>query len=238
MSMVSKLKARIESALGVQIKKMSRHGHYLCNDLKKTKCPVNIIFDVGAHIGESTEKFKIGFSGARVFCFEPVAQVFNTLSANVAGLAGVSCHNLALGSINGEMQIYMAGASNTNSLIKPETACKSETVAVQTLCGFAESHSVPRIDLLKIDAEGFDLEVLKGAEAMLAGDCIPFVVVEAGLHPQDDRHIVFDEIRDFLMPFGYAVFGFYDQQPEWSGEARLRYANICFSKESAFSARH
>jgi hypothetical protein len=39
-------------------------------------------------------------------------------------------------------------------------------------------------------------------------------------------------VRDFLAPNGFALFGIYDQQPEWSGENRLRYANACFSHRS------
>jgi len=86
---------------------------------------------------------------------------------------------------------------------------------------------------LKVN-EGFDLEVLKGADSLLSSKCVPFVLVEVGFHPGDSRHVLFDEIRDFLMGKSYAVFGIYDQTLEWSGENRLRFANVCFCSEKSF----
>jgi hypothetical protein len=63
------------------------------------------------------------------------------------------------------------------------------------------------------------------------------VLAEVGFHPGDDRHVLFDHVRDYLVPFGFSVYGVYDQQLEWSGENRLRYANVCFAHASVARAR-
>jgi hypothetical protein len=46
--------------------------------------------------------------------------------------------------------------------------------------------------------------------------------------------VLFDDAREFLMARGFHVYGFYDQNLEWSGESRLRFANVCFANEAAF----
>jgi hypothetical protein len=106
-------------------------------------------------------------------------------------------------------------------------------VEVTTVDNFADENRVSRIDLLKIDTEGFDLEVLKGAKRMFAEGRIQFTLVEVGFRPGDSRHVLFDEVRSFLSGFGFYVYGLYDQTLEWSGELRLRFANACFVNESA-----
>ncbi|MCK5492946.1 MAG: FkbM family methyltransferase [Candidatus Omnitrophica bacterium] len=61
-----------------------------------------------------------------------------------------------------------------------------------------------------MDTEGFDLEILKGANKMLSLGNIVFVLEEVGFHPEDQRHVLFDDVRSFLLPRGYSVFGFYE----------------------------
>jgi hypothetical protein len=81
-----------------------------------------------------------------------------------------------------------------------------------------------------IDVEGFDLDVLKGSRECLSCGKVPFILVEVGFHPGDDRVSFFDDVRSFLLNYGYGVYGVYDQQLEWSGVRRLHYANVCFHR--------
>lgn len=45
---------------------------------------------------------------------------------------------------------------------------------------------------------------------MLSLGNIVFVLEEVGFHPEDQRHVLFDDVRSFLLPRGYSVFGFYE----------------------------
>ena len=232
-----RIKAAIDNLLGIQINLRSRHGHYDCHDIKRSGSQISVIFDVGAHTGESALKFSFAFPKARIYCFEPVRATFEKLKRNLAGYKKIICHNLAFGSSDGKATVYLTERSTNNSLLRPEAFVGSESVAVRTLDGFTAENQIGRIDLLKVDTEGFDLEVLKGARNMLSGRQIPFVITEIGFHPQDTTRALFDDVRAYLLALGYAVFGIYDQQPEWSGEKRLRFANACFCKESALVSR-
>lgn len=200
-----------------------------------------MVFDVGANVGQSADKFGNAFPDAQLYCFEPASGTFDTLTRHLVGRTNVRCYHLAFGSSVGQATLYLTGRpdanSGTNSLIAPRNPVGTETVELRTIDGFASDNGIPRIDLLKIDAEGADLDILVGARSMLSSQRIAFVLTEVGFHPGDTRHVLFDDVRSYLLPLGFHVFGIYEQQPEWTGEPRLRYANVCFANQEAFSGR-
>lgn len=105
-----------------------------------------------------------------------------------------------------------------------------EEINVDTVDLFCEQQGVDSIDLLKIDAEGFDLNVLRGAERSLRGGKIGFVLIEVGFTRTSEKHVSFSAIEGFLTDFGFELIGFYEQTPEWSGEIRLRFANVLYAR--------
>lgn len=227
------LRQRVENILKRQI--INGHGIRDCTDLKKAGCQISTIFDVGANIGQSAVKFKTAFPESTIYCFEPVNATFNRLLSNVDADANIYCYEIALGSKNECHTIFITEQCNTCSLIKSGNIIREDTVEVCTMDNFVIKNNINRIDLLKIDTEGFDLEVLKGAQKVLASGGVSFVLTEVGFHPGDRRHVLFDEMRDFLIPLGFFVFGIYDQQPDFPEQKRLRYANVCFCNENAMT---
>jgi FkbM family methyltransferase len=222
----------MESLFDVRVYSTRPHGRDDCHDIQGTGAVMTTILDVGANDGVSAIKFLDAFPTATIHSFEPVTKTFDILRRNVARHKEIYCHQLALGAKPGVAQIYLTEHSTMSSLVRPDTPLGEESVRITTVDDFAVEHHIERIDLLKVDAEGFDLEVLHGAERMLQAGDVAFVLAEVGFHRGDDRHVLFDDVRDFLVPKGFAVFGFYDQQPEWSGENRLRYVNACFCHET------
>jgi FkbM family methyltransferase len=234
------IRKRVESALHLQIIREPSHGNRDCTDIERSGCRISVVFDVGANVGQTADRFGIAFPDARLYCFEPASGTFDTLRRHLAGLSNVSCHQLAFGSAAGQATLYLTGRpdanSGTNSLIAPKNVVGTETVELCTIDGFASDNEISRIDLLKVDAEGADLDVLVGARNMLSSQRVAFILTEVGFHPGDTRHVLFDDVRSYLLPLGFHIFGIYDQTPEWSGH-RLCYANVCFASETAFSGR-
>ncbi len=231
----SRLKSCFETSTGLRLTHTSHHGHSVCSDIKRTGCQISLVFDVGANVGQSAIKFKEAFPDTRLYCFEPVKRTFDVLKKNTAVFSDIFCHNFALSSSYGEATIYVTSQSTTSSLIKPTDFLRSEVVDIQTINRFVLENHIERIDLLKIDTEGFDLNVLKGAENMLSTGQISFVLIEVGFQPGDTSHVLLEDISSYLFAKGFALFGIYEQRLEWSGEKRLRFANVCYSKESAFA---
>jgi FkbM family methyltransferase len=202
-------------------------------DMSPWIAPGDIILDVGANVGQSAIRFRAIFPQAKIICFEPVASTFAKLQQNTRKL-GVEVHKLALGSETKSQTMFLTRFSLSSSLLKPpeDELRDAEQVEVVTLDQFVREHSLDRIGFLKIDAEGFDLEVIKGAAETLSSGRVKFVMAEVGFHPGDDRHPLFDEVRNALMNYKFRVFGIYGQGLEWTGEPSLRFANALFCREA------
>ena len=229
-----KVKLIIESLLDVKIYSNHAHGREDWFDLKQTGLGIDVIFDVGANIGQSAQKFREAFPQSIIYCFEPVNSIFNQLKNNLDKYHNVSCYQIGLGSSICQLPIYLTDHSNTSSFKRPKFITGEEVAHVDTIDNFSLENNVDHIDLLKIDAEGFDLEVLKGACRCLSSKSISFILIEVGFNPEDEIHVLFDDVRSFLWDKGYTVFGIYDQTMEWSGKHQLRYANVCFCKKNTF----
>jgi len=201
-----------------------------------------VIFDVGANQGQTALKLVQWFPDASVHCFEPVSATRAKLAANTRKYAQIHLHPEALAAEAGSAQIQLLDDDSKNTLDVHASDQGlnqgSETIVLDTLDRVMERLGLERIHLLKIDTEGHDLEVLKGAVHALAAERIDFVQVEAGMNPHNDRHVPFEDFHAFLKTYGYQCFGFYDQHLEWSGERRLRFANPAFVRPGIGNAKH
>jgi FkbM family methyltransferase len=185
-SVKRRMHTNVEEWFGVNICRR-RHGQRDWVDIKMSGCVIKTIFDVGANIGQSAIKFRDAFPSATIHCFEPVQKTFQELVSTVDHYSNVHCHQNAMGSRECILPIYLTGQSVANSLIMPSVMVGTEDVTVLTIDDFASENQIARIDLLKIDTEGFDLEVLQGAQGLLGANEIAFVLAEVGFHPGDTR---------------------------------------------------
>lgn len=167
-----------------------------------------VVFDVGANIGTFATWIARAFPQGRIHCFEPQHAVFQQLAGNVAinNLYNVFTHNMALGAENCHVQFnqpdyFVKHDFGTFSLKTDkhlQRTAETLTVEVRTLDSFMEIYGVQRLDLLKIDAEGMDLEVLSGAKKTIK-KFFPKIFVEHS----DNEVSIKDSIMEFLSQFEY-----------------------------------
>jgi FkbM family methyltransferase len=165
--------------------------------LSKEKDP--IFFDVGALGGSYIEEIlELSRGGAEIYAFEPVSREYEILHAMFGDK--ITLVKSALGSIEGEMEIYYPeGVSGLASLYKPhEGFDKSERVNIETVDSFCTKHNIKSIALLKLDAEGNELDCLKGAQKMLPN--IKYIQFEFSAASRDAR-IYFRDIFNFLSEY-------------------------------------
>jgi FkbM family methyltransferase len=191
-------------------------GAHLYADIKHALPKFNprIVFDVGANIGQSAEEYLARFPKAQIHSFEPVEATFNTLRDRFSANPQFHAHRLALGAAEGTENMVLEGSSDVFR-IGPANGSASETVPVSTLDAFCGQHGFEHIDFLKVDAEGFDLEVLKGAVEMLDRNAIDVIQVEAGMSPRHDWHVPFEDIKAFLDAHKQNVFSVFGQSPNF-----------------------
>ena len=74
----------------------------------------------------------------------------------------------------------------------------AERIKVITLDTFCKDHNLHTIDLLKIDVEGNEINVLKGATSMISKNSVKAILVECDFNKEDKQHTYFFEIFSFL----------------------------------------
>jgi FkbM family methyltransferase len=143
-----------------------------------------VIVDVGAHYGNYARAALAAFNGrARIECFEPDPANYDTLTERLGTKA--RCHSIGLSDTPGMAQLF-ANDKNCPSLhpdIFTDTgfpATHSTEVEVDTLDRVMERLGIGRVDLLKLDVEGHELAVLRGAARLLAEGRVRVIQFEFG----------------------------------------------------------
>ncbi|MGL5807618.1 MAG: FkbM family methyltransferase [Xenococcaceae cyanobacterium] len=186
---------------------------------------VNSFIDVGANKGEWVEIVlpnlkKVG-SG---LLYEPNSFAYAKLVDRFIHIEGLNIKNMALGENICEKIFYESRkASNLSSLVSKNYADVIEKIVeVTTLDSESQKHGLTKIDFLKIDTEGYDLNVLKGAQGLLSQQNIGVLQFEYNRNWLDAGSTLYNAIK-FLESLKYKVFllksdGLYQFRYEWYGE--------------------
>lgn len=196
-----------------------------------------VIFDVGANVGQSTRQYVNWFPQSQIYCFEPISSTFIELKRNVKSFSNVHCFKLALGSSKGQKDMYGGNCSLMYS-INPRVNgmshanSKIESVEIDTLDEFCHRQEIIKISFLKIDTEGYDFEVLRGAKEILSRQMLDILQVEAAMNPKNQKFVTFEKFKIHLEKRGYFLFGIYEQVLEhFINKVYLRRTNPVFISE-------
>jgi FkbM family methyltransferase len=161
----------------------------------------NVIFDIGANIGNFTKLFSIlcGNKG-EVHCFEPIPETYHALLRGVNHLKNVRPHNIAAGHTNSRMPMsYDSSDSEKASLSQTNNTDKCE-VEVIRLDDYILKLDLKRLDFVKCDVEGYELEALEGMKLSLRA-FLPQICLEVTVSYQKRIEIV-----NLLKSLGYNCF--------------------------------
>ena len=170
-------------------------------DLKKKKLieSYDQIFDVGAHTGEYIELFLKLNKLVKIQAFEPLKKIYNALVNKFKDNENIICRNIAIGEKKDDLEINIMEHLESSTLSKINYQSKyiikksivfgipinkllirKEKVTVQSIDNIFKSEHLNKIDLLKIDTEGFVYEVLKGCEQSIKNIKIILVEIHHG----------------------------------------------------------
>jgi len=143
-----------------------------------------ILFDVGANVGSYTKLLSKQFPNAKVYSFEPNPETFKTLYNDFRKTKNIKIFNIGLSSSLKETIIYSQKSRRQSTLatlysnIVPEEDTLQLPIKLSMIDSFCEQNQIEVIDFLKIDTEGHEYDVLKGAEGMLKKGGIKIIQFE------------------------------------------------------------
>jgi FkbM family methyltransferase len=170
--------------------------------------PIRTIFDVGANVGQTSQRALRAFPNAMVFAFEPSPQTFAVLSR--LSHPNFCPHNIAFSDHNAATTLFCNGTTR-DSLVFADADAPGIIVNCRTLDAFCKDKHIKAIDVLKTDTEGNDLAVLRGASQLLHHTrfvCAEFFY----LQPSNLVGTTLNEIVELLDPYGFQFVATYTER--------------------------
>tara|TARA_B100001093_G_scaffold86911_1_gene78799 strand:+ start:1433 stop:2056 length:624 start_codon:yes stop_codon:yes gene_type:complete len=148
--------------------------------------------DIGAHVGfwlrDMCKQFK------HVYAFEPIEEVRQCLAKNVSA-ENYSTYSVGLGAKNENLKVNYNPAETGNTHASKDG---NQTITIRKL----DDMNLPKIDYIKVDTEGFEIEVLKGGEKLIK-EYKPFVHVEVKGKVLVKQGLSSDDVDEYLKSIDY-----------------------------------
>lgn len=187
-----------------------------------------IIFDVGAHNGNSIERYLEIFSNPIIHSFEPNPTAFEEMKKKYSKFSNIKLNNFALGDKN-EIKTFNIFAKNDTSSflklndsewvnvrgkqlgIKKNKFLKSKlNTKVQTLDEYMTHNKIDKIDILKLDTQGYEKKILDGAKKNLGKNKIKIIETEIILDDVYNEYLTFTDIEENLIKNNYRLIALED----------------------------
>ena len=199
---ISKNKASVSKSLVFQ----SNYEFNETNLVKKIIKPGWTVMDIGANFGWYSIHFSklVGQSGS-VFSFEPIPETYSELNSNIKlnSCQNVKAFNLALGNKDGTISFgvpnFDGGSGASSEFLKYS---KRIQTTMRKLDDIIKEQKINKVDFIKADIEGGELNMLKGAEKILEYFRPKILIEIVDMHCQRFGHFPLD-VYQFLINKGY-----------------------------------
>lgn len=170
-----------------------------------------VILEAGAHKGVDTAAMAKRWPDATIHAFEPVPDLFKTLTKSTQKYPNVRRYQVALSDENGSADLFLSGGTSdgSSSLLPPKdhlaihpTVVFEKSVRVQTvtLDTWAEVNAIPRIDFMWLDMQGMEYRVLKQSRAIFPTVQLLYTEIHLKENYQGTR--LYPEYRKWLIESG------------------------------------
>ena len=174
------------------------------------------VFDVGANFGVMSLQFASIAKEGHIFSFEPTHYAFSKLKTNLnlnpilkEKITPISTFVSSNVSNKSELKAYSSwridGTKEKKHPVHLGTAKDAQNVGVITLDAFCDNNNIEKVDFIKIDTDGNELEVLKGSE-MIINKHNPQIIFELGNYVMEERGISFSDYFNFFERLDYKLY--------------------------------
>jgi FkbM family methyltransferase len=193
--------------------KFSAASYIMCSRLSNVIDSPDLIIDVGANVGQFSSSAANFFPKAEVHSFEPIPECYQILLKNTEKLPNIKTYNFAVGSSDKNIQFFI------NADVQSSSALKTSELRLEI---FPDKYEIAKIEveqkcldtvyagrvlgencLLKMDVQGLEVDVLKGAVNSLSG--IRYVLLEAAVQPMYEGEVCLQDMITFTENLGFKL---------------------------------
>jgi FkbM family methyltransferase len=182
---------------------------------ERTKRESPVIVDGGAYKGGMTDLFLRQYSSPTVYLFEPVPSLARDLRTKYSGMKNIFIHEKALGAKTETVRFNILRNKVASSVLRPSKILQGyhgdkmdtlETLDVEQVR--LDEILDEKIDILKLDLQGYELEALRGCEGLLGRT--KSITTEIEFVPLYEEQVVFGELDTFLRRSGFQLLNLYE----------------------------
>ncbi len=224
----------------------STYAAKLTSLMRRSQRAPRTFIDGGAYRGDFTELLRREFADASIHAFEPNHELSVRLAQRFQRIPRVHVWNLALHERSGPAELHLHVDPGTSSLL-PRPPCERRyyhssdrvvatvPVATTALDAFIDSHAPAGIGLLKLDTQGSELSILRGARRALETAVIEVIYTEFFVVPHYAGAPLLGDLIALLGQFGYSLFDLF--KGPYADNGQLRFGDAIFVSP-LFRARH
>ncbi len=144
----------------------------------------SVIVDIGSNVGSFIELVNKYSRNYFIHSIEPNIELINFQEKKFHNLKNIKFHNLAISQKNGEASLYLRSPSSHSSLYSEHIdenfnkEISTKRVKTTTLNNFLKSQNINKVNLLKIDTEGAELDILNSSKDLILNGVIKFIKIE------------------------------------------------------------
>jgi FkbM family methyltransferase len=165
------------------------------------------IFDIGANIGTTSLFFASLNPKAKIYSFEPHPSSFKRAAENVSlnSFTNIELLNTGLGEKKEIVKLYEVNEHNPgmNRIIAEEKNLPFKTIEIDSLDNICKVKGITQVDLIKLDVEGFEYSVLKGAKEIILNSK-PLLFIELDDNYLKENNSTSKEVITLLISYGYS----------------------------------
>jgi len=217
--------------------KEKRKQELIKNNIWLINLKIKTVLDIGSNTGQFAEKILTILKGIDLYCFEPITSCYEELKRNLGSNKRVKFFNFALGNENGDQTINLNEYSPSSSILEMNKIHKEAFTYTEKT--YTEKIEIKKLDdilgdliltkplLIKIDVQGFEMEVLKGGFGTI--NQADIIIIETTFEELYKSQPLFHEIYTFLKGLGFTFKGNFEQLIN-PNDGRILQADSIFMK--------